>query len=221
MSYVTAQDVVAGFGMGIGYYGMEELKSFNETVSTHIPFETNLIDDFPPYYYYHPSIAVYLKRIEVGFAWYFHSSGSRYSSQDYSGEYLFDSKVKSSGPSAMFNYCFNPSNKLRFLISNEMGILGSKLTIDESLFVGEHKVVEETVLFKSRNLFWEPGIKLEYPIWFFIMEGHAGYFIQSQGKGFYSTQNGGKIFLENHGSEVHPGWNGVRIGLSVLFNFSK
>lgn len=221
LSSSSAQDVVTGFGMGIGYYQMEELRSFNEYVANYVPFETKLIDDYPPFYYYHPSFALYWKRFEVGLAWSFHSSGSRYSSKDYSGEYLLDSKVKSSGPSTLFNICLNPSNKLRILFSNKIGMLSSNLVIEESLNVGVAKVFEESILFKSKDFFWEPGIKFEFPLSLFILEAHAGHFLQAKGKGFYKTDKGERVYLKNSGDEVHPEWNGFRIGLSALFNFTK
>jgi len=131
------QDVATGFEMGIGCFQMEEIKDFNQFVIEHLPFETKLIDNYPPFYYYHPSILLNWESIEIGVACTFLSSGSRYSAKDYSGEYTYDAKVNASGPSVLVNFYLNPSMQLRFLFTNEIGFLSTKLEMDESLLLGE------------------------------------------------------------------------------------
>jgi len=217
----NAQDIVIGCEAGYGAFQMESLKSFNDYVVRYLPFETRVIDNYPSYYYYQPSFSIHMKRFEFGIAWSRHSSGSRYSAKDYSGEYLYDTRVNCSGPAALINVCVNPSNKLRILVTNEIGWIKSNLKIKEVLTIDGNDVNIEKLNFSSGDFYWEPGIKIEYPLSVFVFEIHAGYYKQLSKNELQTTVNGEDIPLNYRGEDIPVDWSGYRLGAGIHINFTK
>lgn len=221
LALAYTQEIQVGFHWGYAFYQMEELRSFNEHLMKEIPLNPQLIEDYPPFYYYRPSILVLWNRFELGVTWTKLSTGSRYSLKDYSGEYLFDTRAKSNGPGIAYNICLNPQHALRFLVCNEAGWLTSRLTVEEALYLDGVEEIKEQYTFKSTDLYWEPGLKIAYSFSLFQIHLYAGYTNLIRGKGLSSKQNGEEFFMELKSKPVHAGWNGFRWGGGLAVNFTK
>jgi hypothetical protein len=95
------------------------------------------------------------------------------------------------------------------------------MTLDESLELGDQDYFDESYHFTATNSYWEPGIKVEYPMNLFLFEINMGYAFQSDGKGLEYQGANFKGFLQVSGVNVHPGWNGLRLGLSAAVNLTS
>jgi len=216
-----SQELQFEYQTGIGHFKMTELKTFLKSHTGLLPFDPVLTDDFPRYFFHHPSILVSWNRFEAGLTWTHTSTGARYSLQDYSGEYLLESRLKANGPGLLFNLCLNPKNRIGVLIGNRIGWLATRMTLIETLYLNELKKVDEEFIFRSGDVIWEPGIKVTCPISVFQLHLYSGYSFMLQGKGFHTEQDGEKIPLNFRGEPVHAGWSGLRWGGGVAVSFSR
>ena len=220
-SAVSAQQVHFGFHTGLGTYQMEELKSFNNNYIHQLPFEAVCVDNYPPWIYYKQSLGLAWDRIMTGVSLGFYSTGARFSIADYTGEYQFDSKVKSAGPGIWFGVIGNPLNKFKMIFTGEIAFLKTKLVIDESFDLFEASEVDDSYEFKSWDTIIEPGVKFQYPVSFFLFEYYLAYAMQISGKGLARNGPSVKYELYIQGETANPGWNGLRTGLGILINLSQ
>lgn len=203
------QNMKLDFQTGIGTYDMSDLKDFNASVFKGLPFQAKKIADYPAYLYYKPALLLSFNKCEIGVQGTFLSTGSRISSKDYSGEYLFDTKLSGLGPGMVFNCAlFSVKDKFRVWMSLDGGVLFSKYSMKENFTFGEEEINNTKYHFKSVNYYTEPGLKLEYkcrPAISFAM--NAGYSFQLD-KSTFESETDQKL---NFG----PDWSGLRLGLSV------
>lgn len=220
-SNTFSQNVVAGLKSGFGFYQMEELRSLNNRIIRSTRLDVQNVDDYPAFLFYQPHFSIYWERIELGVSWSFNSTGSRYSLKDYSGEYRYDTRIKSFGPALMLNLRLYQARKLGIFIYNTVGLLDSKLELEEYLKLFETVMFEESIKFESKDVIWEPGIKVEYPYSLFLIEASLGYSIQFDGKGLTLDSQTGETYPRYLGNNVHAGWNGFKLGLCITFIFPK
>jgi hypothetical protein len=220
-SQVFSQDFQTEYQAGIGYYKMEELRSFiGQTVGL-LPFEPEIMNDFPPFVYHRPAFVLIWDRIEFGLSWSRLSTGLRYSLKDYSGEYLLDSRISANQPALLFNVCLNTKHRLRFLIGNQVGWIASRMTLTEILYLDDHKKIDEEYILRSTDVSWEPGFKISYPLSVFQFHLYAGYTLQIKGKGLYIREGGEEIYPKYRGYPLHAGWTGLRWGGGVAISFYR
>lgn len=216
-----SQDFVMGLQMGLGRYKMEELKSYNDFVVYRAPIEPQQIDDYPPYYFYQPHISLYWSRFELGLNLSFQSTGSRYSLEDYSGEYRYDTRPKTTGFGVLTNYCLNPQNSVQIIPTSNIGWYTTKVRMEEYLALGYDEVVDESFEFNSSEIYWKPGLKIAFPLSFLILDLNVGYVLQLKGSVLNTHTRNGSHDLMLFGKPIHTGWNGWRVGFGVSLNFSK
>ena len=132
---VFSQELNINLESGLGSYKMNDLKELNDMVLESLPFDSKITENFPAYFYYKPSLILsFNKFINFGIVWSFQSTGSRVSRTDYSGEYLYDMKIRASSPGLLIEFYY-PIDKFRISFSNEFGINYSKLNLKEYLRV--------------------------------------------------------------------------------------
>lgn len=213
-SMAYAQDIQLGFQTGVGTYNMEALKGLNEVVYKSLPFQSRIISNYPSYLYYKPSFIVSFNKFSIGFQASYYSTGSRISSKDYSGEYLFDTRMNCIAP-GVYGDCslFRLFEKCKVSLYSEGGVTFSKLALKEDLTVLDENLTNTSYAFKSRNYYIEPGLKLEYQFSQLINIGlNGGYFAQFGKNDFASDK---KEVLTNRNNTVCPDWSGLRVGLSL------
>jgi hypothetical protein len=210
-----SQSFEFGFQTGIGIYNMESLKILNSAVFESLAFQARVISDYPPYFYYNPALLMSFKKFKVGGQASFYSTGSRISSKDYSGEYLFDTKTHCIAPGVYIDYLlFTISNRYKLSLFSEGGITFSSLDLEEHLTVNNQNLSNSSYSFKSQNYCVEPGIKFRRGIYKFIsLELNTSYFFQFGKKVFESDK--GEI-LNDGKSAIGPDWSGLRFGISIL-----
>jgi hypothetical protein len=217
-SIAYSQNIKIGFQAGIGTYSMGELEYLTSSTYKSLPFQAKLTSNYPSYLYFKPSVIFSFKRFSLGVQLSNQSSGSRISSKDYSGEYLFNTNVKCLAPSIYFDYGhFSVLNKFNVSYFLETGIIYSKLELSEYFKLYDQEMVNDKYNFTSRNYYAEPGFKVEYLVYKFISaEFNTSYSIQF-GKKNFETANGLSI-SGRHGG-VGPDWSGFRFGISFIVSF--
>src|SRR4030042_3249631 len=91
--FLNAQNINICFQAGYGFYDMSTFSEINKTVLKQLPFEANIVSNYPAYRYYQPMIKTNKGLYDLGMLYLFQTTGSRISSKDYSGEYRFDAKI--------------------------------------------------------------------------------------------------------------------------------
>jgi hypothetical protein len=203
IKFSIAQKLVFGMESGIGTYSMENLKLVTNSISGAVPFETKLVDNYPPYLYFRPSVSINFNSYNLGLIFNIQSSGARVSSKDYSGEYSLDLKVKSNSI-GIFNEFETNTGKNILSIYNISGINFSEINIIESLIVFDQKAPSENEKLNSESYFTEAGIRAKFKVDKISLGLNLGYNYQFKNK-----------------KELTPEWNGVRGGLFVNYIFGN
>lgn len=202
---------------GIGSYAMKDLKSFNNTILSLVIFDAKITDDFPDYWNNKLLLQYTAKRyLSFGITCSYQSTGARISRVDYSGEYQFDTRIRAFSPGVVAEF-YLPFNKLRFSFSNEAGIEFTKLRLSEYLKI-KSVSEEEGNSFTSKNWYYEPTVKLSYPVKFLRLGIATGYLMDLKKGTFQNPDlNNSNIKLSN-GKAITSDWSGLRIRLSLSVN---
>lgn len=214
-SIAFSQNIEFGIQSGIGLYRMKELKGLNTIVLNSLPFQAKIISNYPPNFYYKPIFLLSIKKFNVGFQTLYYSSGSRISSKDYSGEYLFDTKIRCIAPSIYSDYfLFSLFGKYRLSLFSEEGITFSTLNLMGAITVNNQDTLNLSSIYNTMNYYIEPGLKFGYKIFRFVsLELNTSYFFQIGNNIFKTEEN--EIINPFYGT-IGTDWNGLRVGLSIL-----
>lgn len=216
-SQLYSQTINLGFKTGVGTYFMKELKALNKTIST--PFQSELVSDFPPYFFYQPYLIVKMRIFSIGLNYTYQSTGSRISAKDYSGEFRYDMQVHS------HNLGINNSLQIIALDKNSLylytlvGIEFSGLTISHYLNVLNAQLTDESIKYKALNYYIEPGFTYQYQIIPAIGATlHLGYCLQLGDKPFHKSGDKDQVLTNPYtGDHIKPEWDGFRFGISVIY----
>jgi hypothetical protein len=215
-----SQELNLGFEFGLGSYKMQDLKEINDNNLNSLPFDARITDNFPLYYYYKPSLMFSISSaISLGIAWSYHSTGSRISLVDYSGEYAFDTRIRSSSPAVIAEFSY-PVTVFRIAFSNEVGIESSTADFNELLRIGT-QIDKTNYIFKSINVYYEPALKIKYPLAAFRFDLVLGYHIDLSEENLSKSDNS-KIHLQLSDNRLaRANWSGVRLGAGISYTLFK
>jgi hypothetical protein len=204
---------------GIGSYGMKDLKELNKLNLSSLPFDAKATSNFPAYWYNKLSLEYSMKKLlTVGFTFSYQSTGSRISRVDYSGEYYFDNRIRALSPGVTAEIYFH-LNSFLISIRNEAGIEFTKLRLNEYLRINTEST-NDKFSFISQNWYYEPTVKVSYPISFFRLGLVAGWLFDLKKEilaGSDSNTRDKNIVLSS-GSKATADWSGIRLGISLSFN---
>lgn len=213
VSSIYSQDLMFDFQYGYGQYRMSELKKYNELIIGKYSFDIKEIDSYPPYFYFQYGVGLKTGSQKYLLFYSSQSSGSRHSLIDFSGEFLYDTRIKSSMFGFSYSYLLYADSKINIGVDTELGITNTYLERSELVEVYDYKVREQRRELKSTGLFLEPGIDIGYNIHAFRMGIRAGYALD------ISNQN--LKYIEGTTETNHaPDWSGVRFALFFTTNIS-
>jgi hypothetical protein len=217
---IFSQRLVTGVSAGVGSYSMKDLKALNEAVKP--PFDCKLVSDFPPYLYYQYSLVLDDEAYSYGMFYSYQSTGSRISAKDYSGEYYFDLNVHSNNLGMYLSMNLVSKNKFRVSTYAKPGLAFSKLEISENFTLLDTVLTDSKLSCVATAFFVEPGINFS---WFILpaisIDIFAGYFLQMGGQNFHLKGEKDRVLvIPDTGWEIKPGWNGFRIGISMMYNLT-
>lgn len=215
-----AQTVSFSAGAGTGTYNMKQLSDLNEVLQEEVPFETRIVSDFPPFLNYSASFKVRVNNFRYGLEYSYFTTGSRVSAKDYSGEYLMDMTLNGHLAGMSAGFVVSSSGKLEFAFSGVMGVIFTRLRINENLVVLENQILDTRFNAQSKAPYAGPVIGISYPAGVFDFGLNGGYLFQIT-KGNFALTDGNEGILLNPstGKSVGPGWGGFRVGLTAGVRF--
>ncbi|MBN2763575.1 MAG: hypothetical protein JXR41_10825, partial [Bacteroidales bacterium] len=192
----------------------------NDEIMSNIPFDTKLMSDFPPYYFYRPVISIKYQYFSLGVLYTFCSTGSRISARDYSGEYLFDMKINANSPGVCLDVEVLSKRNFHFALGMIFGSLSTDLRTHEFFSLLDSVYYDDSFLYESLNYLFEPGLKISYHINRLEIGMHIDYLLQIGEQAFYFGNNmKNMIYNSITRQPVKPDWTGLRIGFSLYCTF--
>lgn len=216
INFIRSQELVLEYEQGLGSYTMADLKDLNDVVKEGIPLNIKLVNDFPMYWYFRPKAGIKISRFETGIVYSFQSTGSRISAKDYSGEYHFDTRVRSHTPGMYVGYHPATIGRIGFKTQVTGGIILSKLEMNEFLEVYPETLIDESQKYDGQNYYVEPGLSIVYPLPKIQLALNLGYNFQFGDQAFYADKTKDYVLQNmNTGDTYKPDWSGIRIGISI------
>ena len=211
-----AQNIKLGLQTGYGFYNMSSLKDVSKNALNQLPFEAKIVSDYPPYFYYQPTIRFSKNNFEYGITYLFQTTGSRISSKDYSGEYRFDTKINSNGPGIFIDGIIADNKDFETGLFLQAGINLSKLKVNEYLQI-DSLTNSTDYKFTSHSFYLEPGINFSYSINHICFELNFGYHKEMSRINFsQSGSNSNEIPLKTDFLEGDM-WDGFRLGITFSY----
>jgi hypothetical protein len=201
--YLTAQKINIGYDIGYGTYEMTEIKHILETSISSNVIQPHQTDNFPGYIYFRPYLSAIYKHFNIGVSYTLMSTGARYSIHDYSGDYKLDAQIVGNAVGIFFELPIYTSERLKFLIATEGGIIFNKINIKESLQlndIGRPYNAQNKSNQTDNNLFAKPYLKAEYKI----------------------TRNiNATLSIGYHKdiTQIGADWDGIRSSIGICYNF--
>lgn len=217
-----SQSVSFGFQTGLGIYSMPSLENLNQTVQGELPFNSEIVTSFPPYFNYRPMFMIRGKKYGFGISYLFQSTGSRISSRDYSANYKFDMLVKSYCPGLNFDLLLLKRKKSELSTYTGFGIVLSKLQINEKFELNNVIESNTKIKLKSNNYFIEYGLIFSFVLYKSISLGINGvYFLLLGDQAYYINNDKDLVLMDNMNKPIKPEWNGFRVGLTFFYNIGR
>lgn len=214
---LTAQGIRITVTAGAGTYRMQSMKTFIEKVNESLPFSPEVVDEFPPYWWYSADASIIYGDFTWGLTINYNSTGSRVSLKDYSGEYLSDRKLIAVSPGITAGYLLPPLGD-RFSLTPvaDLGVLISGMEVDETLVAAGETVSDFHDNYRAFNFYANPSVRFAWTVSSMVsLELRTGYLLQFGGGQFKSKTHSGSGAGIYHAS---PDWTGLRCGLSVVIS---
>jgi hypothetical protein len=217
-TYSNAQKPGIELEFGIGSYKMENLKELNKYIQKEIAFKTEITDNFPVFPCFKASAFLLNNQKQFGLSISFHSTGSRISAQDFSGEYKYDNLLKAYLAGLFIQAPARKIGKMQLEGRLEGGMIYSELRHEEFLQLYDTVYINNSNQFKSINAYIEPGLRLSLPVFSFKLGIYAGYMVQFGKKGFYiDNRNSSQVYNPATNSVLKPEWDGFRVSISLAY----
>jgi len=218
-SQPNIQSFNLGFEMGWATYSMSELKEINTIVLNNLPFPAKIVSDFPPYYYYKPRFVFEFDQSEFGVFFTRQSAGSRISSRDYSGEYLFEILTYAKSFGIHYLVKLNPGDLLEIGLYSDLGHYTSELEMMETLELFGEESLNEEYIFRTNSFFLEPGFSVSFQYQPVKLQLMAGYSYEFGKKGL--SANTIEMINIYSGKNAKISWDGFRAGASLSYCISQ
>ena len=205
--------------VGVGTYGMADLKEINRQQALNLPIETIKVDNFNPGFF--PGISANTELSEylsLGFYYQYYTTGSRIGQRDYSGYYAFDQIVNGHFISLAPEFLIEESDFISVSFVLQAGFIFSSMKIKETLSLsGQTQSDSETFAAGSFSVL--PEVKACIPVYKMISGiASIGYFYDSGGK--IHLKGNHKAVVHLNDSPVKSGWSGFRVSLGIRFDFN-
>lgn len=212
--FVNAQQLGFEVNTGYGTYQMNNLKKFNNYVKEDLQFTSAIKPNFPGYLYYMGSVFLKGETAQFGVNLGYHSTGSRVSSSDYSGEYRFDNNINAWKPGIFMRFEVENFDEAKLFASLGGGMILSQMSLTEYFKIYDDILINDKQDLTSVNYFVEPGLLLAVPFRKLTIAFQAKYMFQLGYKNFKGPDN---IEIENPetGKPLKPDWDGLRFDISV------
>jgi hypothetical protein len=212
----SSQSLTISLNSGIGSFSMNDLKALNRQNLNALPFSAKITSNFPNFIYVKPALIYNSKgKISAGITLGYTSTGSRISSVDYSGEYALDNLTRAFSPGFIADYIIF-DKRIAVSVYCEAGIEFTRLSVRKNITINNESEITLNT-FKSSNYFFEPGIKVSYPLFFLNIGLSAGYLTDIHKGEFDYNGISNNLLKLTDGRNARSDWSGLRIGLCVSY----
>lgn len=199
---------------GIGTYQMEDLKSFQQTLSARWPVKPNTIASFPAYWYYEVTLRNrFDNALTAGAAVSFGSTGGRIYYSDYSGSIWADqmaSYVSWAGSFGTNKSFFN--GQLNLWAEIRPGVTITTLSLSQNEILGTSKTRFEST-YHSVNFMIQPTVGAEYYFKRISLNASVGYNANISNGDLQASGN--NTLATATGANAHADWSGLRASLGL------
>ncbi|MEI6885326.1 MAG: hypothetical protein WCO02_12610 [Bacteroidota bacterium] len=207
-----AQQLELMFAAGFASSSMYDLKDLNSQVKNNLPFQTDVVSNFPVTPQYGGIVAVHFGNVyKLGMLYAFNSTGSRLAAADYSGSYRFDDIVTSHSIGLMNGFTVFDKKGFGLDLEITLGEVFTTVKISEDFNMGD--ISESTSeKFTSRGFFIEPRIEANYQ-WKLLK---AGVYL-----GCYFNPGAKLANSSAQKASTTTNWSGIRFGLLIGIQTGK
>ncbi len=189
-----------------------EIKGYTESIGAKIN------SNYPKDSYFQPAFIISYKWVNFGFTLSFNATESDVSAKTDYYNFRFNTFITSISPGIIGEVNLNPNNRLKIIYYTGFGRLFTKYRINEYYERNQHIYFDNEYLYKSKQYYYEPGIKASYPIYAVYIEAYFGYFKQFGKETLRNEQNNALYTVYK---ELQPDWSGLRYGLSLYIKLNK
>jgi len=197
---------------------MQELKDFNSNIIQSLPVDAKIVDNFPQTGFIEGNLLYNFKAIYLGGSFIYHSTGSRISYNDYSGELKYDQIVSS--------YSFGPIVKFKLFKEKRVNInpyistniIYTDFRFEETQVIFNEEISYDTKM-QSAGIIFNIGLEALYKYKWTALGVFIGYSQDTFGELYLDGQ---KVYNES-GNQIRTNWSGIRYGLNMNFeiDFNK
>lgn len=214
-----AQQVRVGIQTGLSKYQLNDLKDINQSIQNSLPFKTKMVADYPSFVYFQPSVVVENDHWNYGAYYSFYSTGSRISANDFSANYLFDTRIHAHTIGLTNEYYFLKYRLFTMGAYSNTGLSLTNFQFNESFTVLDsvlHRTGDQK--YTGHSVVEEPGLMISLHYQSFRFTFNAGYSFQLTGNGL---TNKWKLKNPLTGKDAETQWNGYKVGLAIYYSFDR
>lgn len=217
----NAQSIKISIQTGYGFYNMSTFKNITEDVCQNVPFESKIMSNYPPYNYYQPMLILTKNRFDIGLLYIYQTTGSRISSKDYSGEYLFESKINGHNPGVILGYKIKEYKRIDVGLSLHAGISFNTLKFIEYFQIGNEVINDDVSSFTEYNFYFRPNMNFSYTRNRFSGNLSIGYFKEIFRNKYTLVGARENYIAVNKNFGESDVWDGFRFGLTISYFILK
>lgn len=213
---ITNKRISFELDFGMGSYAMNDLKEFNDHLSSEMVFETKTINNFPIHYRGAVKMLFNTNSISIGPIISYQSTGSRVSAKDYSAEYTFDQVVSGIMPGIAFTTELLQSNLGLLNLNINLTAIRSTLKMTDQLIITNATEQTNTLKLNAWGVGLEPGLS-----YLFLLKSRIGLGLNLSGmfqlynQPFYLNEKNNQLINPTTDKGVKPNWSGVRFSLVI------
>jgi len=211
VGYIANAQFKVELSYGYGTYSMKDMQQLNYDMLESLPVNAKITDNFPGQPYLDAAIYYLLSpKTMLGINCSYHSTGSRISYKDYSGEIRIDNIISAYSPGLILGFKIL-DNRIKIEQENNFSVSLSSVKIEEDIMNEK-----DTYALKSFSPQLEPRIKTSVNFGSFDFGVRVGYLIDFKGKTKLDKLSGDTV-KNNDGQEIKTNWSGVRFAISASF----
>jgi hypothetical protein len=203
----TYSQITFSFSIGTSKHSMTELKDFNNYIIDNLPVNAKIVDNFPFTPFYECNLLYNFNKIFIGVSYSYHSTGSRISYIDYSGEIKIDQIISSNTIGPIVKYNFYKTGNFRYLsfISIKYQSTSYKISDYSRIYEFEESGGEK---FSSQSAISNLGVEVLYLYKNYGITAFIGFTLDFTGN-----------FKFDGRDEFNPDWSGISLGLRFSYDF--
>lgn len=202
-----------GLSGGLAFFNETDLKKLNTDIISVLPFEVQIIDNFPSTICYGGYVLSSLNSwFSIGLNYQYYTTGSKIGARDYSGLYSVEQIISAHSPGLHAEILLKQSKCYLFYFESIAGMQLARWKLNETTQLGDQQQVDNKEL-NALKPFLFPGFKIMHPL-----IGHLNLGVTAG----YSFDLGGKYrFNDDKQSKATTKvpFSGLKLKIAVEYKF--